>query len=173
MPNYRRFRVPGATWFFTVSIAERGSSVLTERIDALRAAYRATVAEQPIHCDAMVILPDHIHAVWTLPPGDADFSNRWRKIKTRFTQGTGLSGAQSRSMMAKGEAGLWQRRFWEHLIRDPDEERRAIAYCLADPVRHGLVSAPEAWPFSTIHRDMRATVGESPTLPPVSAAAVA
>jgi putative transposase len=173
MPNYRRFRVPGATWFFSVNLAERGSTLLVDRIDLLRAAYQATAAEQPIRCEAMVILPDHLHAVWTLPPGDADFSNRWRKIKARFTLATGQTGWQSRSMERKGEAGLWQRRFWEHLIRDSDEERRAIAFCLSDPVRHGLADRPEDWPFSTIHRDLRSRVGGSPTLPAARSLAVA
>lgn len=122
------------------------------------------VAEHPIRCAAMVILPDHIHAVWTLPPQDADFSRRWQKIKGRFTHATGLKGPQTRSMTEKREAGLWQRRFWEHMIRDAEEERRAIAYCLADPVRHGLVGDAADWPFSTLHRDLRAKVGASPTL---------
>ena len=168
MPNYRRLRVPGATYFFTVNLAERGGTALTDRIDLLREAYRLTVAEQPLRCEAMVILPDHIHAVWTLPPGDADFSRRWQKIKGRFTHTSGLRGAQSSSMAEKREAGLWQRRFWEHMIRDPEEERRAIAHCLSDPVRHGLVARAEDWPFSTLHRDLRARVGESPTLQAVA-----
>nr|MCU0904555.1 transposase [Tabrizicola sp.] len=102
--------------------------------------------------------------VWTLPQGDADFSRRWQKIKARFTHATGLRGVQSPSMAEKREAGLWQRRFWEHMIRDAGEERRAIAFCLSDPVRHGLVAQAEDWPFSTIHRDLRAAVGGPPTL---------
>jgi putative transposase len=164
MPNYRRLRVPGATYFFTVNLAERGSTTLTDRIDLLREAYRLTAAEHPIRCDAMVILPDHIHAVWTLPEGDADFSRRWQKIKGRFTHASGLQGARSQSMERKREAGVWQRRFWEHMIRDADEKLRAIDHCLTDPVRHGLVAVPEDWPFSTIHRDLRTRVGGSPTL---------
>lgn len=79
-----------------------------------------------------------------------------------------MRGAQSSSMAEKREAGLWQRRFWEHMIRDPEEERRAIAHCLSDPVRHGLVARAEDWPFSTLHRDLRAKVGESPTLQAVA-----
>lgn len=157
-------RVPGATYFFTVNLAERGSTVLCDRIDLLREAYRVTAAEHPIRCEAMVVLPDHIHAVWTLPEGDADFSRRWQKIKARFTFATGLRGAQARSMVEKREAGLWQRRFWEHMIRSPDEEARAIAHCLSDPVRHGYVEEAADWPFSTIHRDLRAKVGGPPTL---------
>ena len=164
MPNYRRLRVPGATYFFTVYLAERGGTLLTDRIDLLREAYRLTVAEQPVRCDAMVILPDHIHAVWTLPAGDADFSRRWQKLKGRFTHATGLRGLQSPSMVEKREAGLWQRRFWEHLIRDADEGRRAVAHCLSDPVRHGLATKAEDWPFSTIHRDLRAKVDVSTAL---------
>lgn len=164
MPNYRRLRVPGATYFFTVNLAERGSSVLCDQIDLLRDAYRVTAAEHPIHCDAMVVLPDHIHAVWTLPAGDADFSRRWQKLKARFTFATGLRGVQSRSMLAKREAGLWQRRFWEHMIRDEDERSRAVAHCLSDPIRHGLVERSEDWPFSSIHRDLRRAVGAAPTL---------
>lgn len=164
MPNYRRMRVPGATYFFTVNLAALGDTALTDHIDLLREAYRTTAAEHPIGCKAMVILPDHLHAVWTLPPGDADFSRRWQKIKARFTFATGLRGAQSRSMVQKREAGLWQRRFWEHMIRDPDEEERAIAHCHSDPVRHGYVEEAVDWPFSTLHRDLRAKVGASPTL---------
>ena len=164
MPNYRRLRMPGATYFFTVNLAQRGGSILVEHINLLREAYRLTAAEHPIACDAMVVLPDHIHAVWTLPPGDADFSNRWRKIKARFTHATGLTGPQSSSMIRKREAGLWQRRFWEHMIRDDAERDRAVAYCHQDPLRHGLVKAVRDWPLSTLHRDLRAGVGESPTL---------
>ena len=164
MPNYRRLRKPGGTYFFTVNLAQPGGTALVDHIDRLREAYRMTAAEHPIACKAMVILPDHIHAVWTLPSGDADFSRRWQKIKARFTHATGLRGLQSRSMAEKREAGLWQRRFWEHLIRDPAEEARAIAHCLSDPVRHGYVDQAADWPFSTIHRDLRREVGGSPTL---------
>lgn len=156
MSNYRRLKLPGSTWFFTVNLAERGSARLIGHIDLLRAAYRATVAEHPLFCDAMVILPDHLHAVWTLPPGDSDFSTRWRKIKARFTHATGVRQERSWSKERKREAGLWQRRFWEHCIRDEAEYRRAVTFCLTDPITHGLAKAPEDWVFSTIHRDKRA-----------------
>ncbi len=155
MSQYRRFKRPGATWFFTVHLAERGSARLIEHIDLLRAAYRATASEHPLFCDAMVILPDHLHAVWTLPPGDSDFSTRWRKIKARFTHATGVRQECGWSKERKREAGLWQRRFWEHCIRDEAEYHRAVAFCLTDPVNHGLAKAPEDWTFSTIHRDIR------------------
>lgn len=163
MPTYRRLRAAGATYFFSVNLEVRGGSALTDHIDLLREAYRTTVTAQPIHCGAMVILPDHIHAVWTLPSGDTDVSGRWRKIKGRFTHAIGLR-RQSSGPVSNREARLWQRRFLDHMIRDADEERRAIAYCLGDPVRHGLVTKAEDWPFSTLHRDLRSMAGAPHTL---------
>ena len=160
MSNYRRLRVPGATWFFTVNLADRGRATLTDHIDVLRAAYRVTVAEHPVFCDAMVIMPDHLHAVWTLPEGDADYSIRWRKIKGRFTHGVRRVGFQptvpTPSKVAKAEAGVWQRRFWEHLVRDEDEYARAMRYVIGNPVKHGFVERAENWPYSSVHRDRRA-----------------
>lgn len=85
MSIYRRFRIPGATYFFTVSLADRSSDVLTREVTHLRAAFAMTQRERPFWCDAVVVLPDHLHAVWTLPPGDADYSTRWGAIKARFT----------------------------------------------------------------------------------------
>jgi putative transposase len=155
MPNYRRAMVAGATWFFTVALADRSSSLLTERIDDLRRAFSTGRAELPFRCDAAVILPDHIHMVWTLPEGDADFSTRWKRIKTGFTKAVGRTGPRSASKIAKGEAGIWQRRFWEHMIRDADDFERHIRYCWGNPVKHGLVGRPADWPYSSIHRDIR------------------
>lgn len=154
MSQYRRFKIPGVSYFFTVNLACRGERVLTDHIDVLRWAYSATMREQPVQCDAMVILPDHLHAVWTLPSGDADFSNRWRKIKARFSHGLGQRFCVSQSKSLKREVGVWQRRFWEHCIRDEEEFAGAITYCHMNPVKHGMVAAPSDWPFSTIHRDL-------------------
>lgn len=156
MSFYRRLRPSGATYFFTVNLARRGDDTLTRHIDLLRHAYRVTMEEHPVHCDAMVILPDHLHAVWTLPPGDADYSLRWRKLKGRFTHWTGLACPASPSKARKREAGLWQRRFWEHVIRDDADHAAHVGYCLWNPVKHGLAAAAEDWPFSSIHRDRRA-----------------
>lgn len=156
MSRYRRIRIPGASYFFTVAMAERGGSVLTDRIDLLRAAWRATVAERPVFCDAMVVLPDHLHAVWTLPEGDADYSERWRRIKARFSRALGEHRPRSDSKIAKRECGVWQRRFWEHAIRDERDYRAHVEYCWRNPVKHGLVSRAVDWPFSSIHRDIRA-----------------
>ncbi|MCB2095475.1 MAG: transposase [Rhodobacteraceae bacterium] len=178
MPNYRRFRVAGASYFFTVNLAQRGRSTLTDNIEVLRAAYRATVADHPVRCDAMVVLPDHIHAVWTMPEGDADYSLRWGAIKARFTRGLRRVGfhptndiwpiPRSPSKIAKGDAGIWQRRFWEHMIRDDQDYAAHVRYCWLNPVEHGLVENPEDWPYSSARGAIRAgrrrRVGFHPTI---------
>ncbi|MFC4669275.1 transposase [Seohaeicola nanhaiensis] len=156
MSSYSRRRIPGATYFFTVNLASRGGSDLTDRIDLLRSAYRKTVVEHPVFCDAMVILPDHLHAVWTLPAQDAGFPERWRKIKARFSHAIGEERRRSSSKLAKRELGVWQRRYWEHLIRDDADYRAHVAYCWGNPVKHGYVARAVDWPFSSIHRDIRA-----------------
>ena len=146
MPTYRRLHLPGASYFFTVNLADRRASLLTDRIADLRRAYAETVASAPVICDAMVVLPDHLHAIWTLPPGDSDYSERWRKIKHRFTRAVGAEvgrtahPTRSASKRAKREAGIWQRRFWEHAIRDAQDYRMHVRYCRRNPVKHGLVA---------------------------------
>lgn len=152
MTAYRRLRIPGGTYYFTVRLARRGGAELVEHVDRLRAAYGITCRERPFRTRAIVVLPDHLHAIWTLPPGDADFSTRWRLIKTRFTRDLGHSDPRSLSQAAKRECGLWQRRFWEHAIRDPLDLRLHMDKCREDPVHHGLVTRAEDWPFSSIHR---------------------
>jgi len=155
MPNYVRARIPGATYFFTVKLSDPRLALLTDRIDDLRAAYVATAREAPITCDAMVVLPDHLHAVWTLPPGDSDFPERWRRIKARFSHRIGRHMPRSPSKRGKRECGLWQRRFWEHVIRDEADYHNHIAYCWGNPVKHGLVTRAVDWPYSSLHRDIR------------------
>jgi putative transposase len=154
MSSYRRVFAPGATYFFTVSAAARGSALLTRHIDALRAAHAATLREHPLRVDAMVVLPDHLHAVWTLPDGDADFPLRWRKLKARFTRAVGGTYRRSPSKEARGERGLWQRRNWEHVIRDRADYARHVEYCWHDPVRHGLAARARDWPHSSFHREV-------------------
>lgn len=162
MPRYLRARVPGASYFFTVNLSRRGSRLLVDRVGDLRAAYARTVRDAPVFCDAMVILPDHLHAVWTLPPGDSAYSERWRKIKYRFSRAVGgtvgrpAHPTRSASKVAKRERGIWQRRFWEHAIRDEADYRAHVAYCWGNPVKHGLVERAVDWPYSSIHRDIRA-----------------
>ncbi|WP_172300031.1 transposase [Pseudoruegeria sp. HB172150] len=156
MSEYRRARVAGGTYFFTVNLAERGGSLLVDEIGALREAYRRTVAEAPFRCEAMVVLPDHLHALWTLPEGDSAYSERWRRIKARFSRSVGQARARSASKRAKRECGIWQRRFWEHTIRDERDFTAHLTYCWSNPVRHGLVQRAADWPFSSFQREVRA-----------------
>ena len=156
MSDYRRVRIPGAKYFFTVSLADRSSDLLVREVAHLRAAFAVTQRERPFWCDAFVVLPDHLHAVWTLPPGDADYSTRWRLIKSRFVRAVGEFCPRSESKVVKQERGIWQRRFWEHTIRDEQDYRNHMAYCWGNPVKHGLVERPTDWPYSSIHRDIRA-----------------
>jgi putative transposase len=112
----------------------------------------------PFHIDALVVLPDHLHAVWTLPPDDADFSTRWRLIKTRFVRSLPKSEHLSPVRQARGERGIWQRRFWEHLIRDDSDYARHVEYCYINPLKHGLVRRVRDWPHSSFHRDVDAEI---------------
>ena len=176
MPDYVRPNVNGAYVFFTVTLADRGSDLLVREIAGLRAAVAEVRVERPFEIDAWVVLPDHLHAVWTLPPGDADFSARWGAIKARFTRGVRDSGRvgfqptigadgersvvgwnptlPSASKLRKGDAGVWQRRFWEHHIRDKADYANHVRYCWINPVKHGLVERAVDWPYSSIHRDI-------------------
>lgn len=153
MSEYRRPRVPGASVFFTVALAQRGDCLLIDEIDRLRRAVATTQRERPFTIDAFVVLPDHLHCIWTLPERDCDFALRWRLIKSRFSMGLPM-GQRRASHVRRQERALWQRRYWEHHIRDEGEYRLLLAYCWNNPVKHGLVSSPLAWPFSSIHRDM-------------------
>jgi len=155
MANYIRMRRPVGTYFFTVNVAQPGSWALVDQIDALRAAVWQTQRERPFYIDAMVVLPDHLHAVWTLPKGDADYSTQWRLIKSRFAHGVGSDPARSASKRRKAELGIWQRRFWEHTIRDRSDYRAHVAYCWINPVKHGFVERAVDWPHSSIHRDIK------------------
>jgi putative transposase len=158
MPDYRRTFVPGGCWFFTVNLLERRSSLLTDHIDMLRDATRHARQRYPFHIDAIVVLPDHLHAVWTLPPGDADFSTRWRLIKSRFARSLPKHERISRVRKARGERGIWQRRFWEHLIRDEADYARHVEYCYINPIKHALARQVRDWPHSSFHRDVQAGI---------------
>ena len=155
MPNYIRPKFKGISWFFTVNLADRPSSVLVDHIDALRAATSKVRRSHPFDIDAFVVLPDHLHAVWTLPSGDADFSIRWRLIKSHFSRAVPVIGRPSQSRSSRGERGIWQRRFWDHAIRDERDYQRHVAYCYFNPVKHGLVGRVCDWPYSSFHRDVR------------------
>ena len=186
MSNYVRPRVGGATVFFTVALAQRGDDLLVREVARLREAVRVTKIERPFVIDAWVVLPDHLHAVWTLPEGDSDYSTRWGAIKSRFTRSLRRVGfdptdpeadnvvepngsrpamlssgnravgwnptLRSASKVAKGDAGLWQRRFWERHIRDARDFDAHVRYCWTSPVKHGLVERAEDWALSSVHR---------------------
>ena len=154
MSNYIRPRREGASVFFTVVLAARGSDLLVREIDTLRAAVRRTRDERPFTIDAWVVLPDHLHCVWTLPAGDSDYSVRWRLIKARFSRGLAC-GPLRASHVARQERGIWQRRFWEHHIRDQRDYAAHLRYCWNNPAKHGLVAQAVDWPFSSVHRDIR------------------
>ena len=155
MPNFRRRYVLGGTWFFTVTLRDRRSSLLTDNIDALREVTRWTVRHYPFRIDAFVVLPEHLHAIWTLPSDDTDFSTRWRMIKTRFVRTLPNVEPLTGSMVERGERGVWQRRFWEHHIRNDREFGHYADYCAINPVKHGLVQRAIDWPYSSFHRDMK------------------
>ena len=152
MSNYIRPRRPGACVFLTVTLAQRGASVLVDQIEALRAAVRKTRCDHPFRIDAWVVMPDHMHCVWTMPEGDVAYATRVQLIKARFSREVPL-GHRRPSHVARRERGIWQRRFWEHHIRDSTDFRNHVAYCWHNPVKHGFVEQPQDWPYSSWHRD--------------------
>ena len=152
MPRYRRARIEGGTFFFTVALVDRSSDLLVRHVDRLRRIYRIVQERRPFRTDAICILPDHIHAVWSLPESDADFPSRWSLIKSGFSRGLDAAGSPSPSKLAKREKGVWQRRYWEHAIRDDADLERHVDYIHFNPVKHGYVSRVCDWPHSSFHR---------------------
>ena len=156
MSNYRRLRIPGGCYFFTVNLAERRTDLLVRHIDALREAMREVRRGRPFRIDAFVVLPDHLHAIWTLPEGDDDFATRWMLIKTGFSRHVPADERRSPSRRRRDERGIWQRRYWEHAIRDDGDFAAHVDYVHFNPVKHGFVVDPSGWPYSTVHRHVRA-----------------
>ncbi|MGH7057390.1 MAG: REP-associated tyrosine transposase [Acetobacteraceae bacterium] len=152
MPNYRRNRVPGGTYFFTVNLEDRRCDLLVRRIDALREAVRRVRAARPFVIDAWVVLPEYLHCLWTLPANDTDFPGRWRAIKAAFSQSVARTEVEPSIPRRPGERGIWQRRYWEHTIRSESDYARHMDYIHFNPVKHGLVRAAHEWPFSTFRR---------------------
>jgi putative transposase len=177
MSQYIRPKVPGAVVFFTVNLVDRGADTLVRHIDVLREAVVVTRAKRPFGIDAWVVLPDHMHCVWTLPEGDSDYSTRMAAIKAQFTAGLRRSGFRPTLLQRNGhganggrqrvglkpdledgvrrgdEAPIWQKRFWEHHIRDEADLANHVRYCWINPVKHGLVGHPREWAYSSWHRD--------------------
>jgi putative transposase len=152
--NYRRARVAGGTYFFTVVTFMRQPILCDgDSIEKIKTAFKLVMRKRPFNVDAMVVLPDHIHCLWTLPDDDHDFSTRWRLIKSRFTRGyNGIAPKPSKARSKKKEQTVWQRRFWEHLIRDENDYKQHVEYIHYNPVKHGYVNAPLDLPHSTFNR---------------------
>ena len=185
MSAYIRPKVPGASVFFTVALAHRGADTLVRHIEELRQAVQVTKAKRPFRIDAWVVMPDHMHCVWTLPDGDANFSGRMGEIKGQFSRAIRRSGPAPTLLPTlatqnpygaiggrvrvgeggfgegrvgagpglRGEVPIWQKRFWEHHIRDARDFEAHVRYCWINPVKHGFVDRPEDWPFSSYRRE--------------------
>jgi len=160
--RYRRANTPGATYFFTVNLADRKSHLLVEQIDLLRDVIRKVRQSHPFDIIAMVVLPEHLHAIWRLPEKDTDFPLRWSLIKAAFSRALPKTEAIRHSRKMKRERGIWQRRYWEHQIRDDDDLEKHVAYVHFNPVKHGYVEKAVDWPYSSMHREVaRGNLNES------------
>jgi putative transposase len=146
MSNYRRAFVSGGCWFFTGNLLDRRQTLLVDHIAILRDAVAATRQSYAFTIDAFVVLPDHLHAIWKLPPDDCDFSTRWRLIKNRFARALPKQERLSAVRVARNERGIWQCRFWGHLIRDEADYVRHVEYCYINPLKHRLVTRVRDWP---------------------------
>jgi putative transposase len=152
MSRYRRANVEGGAFFFTVTLADRTSDALVRQVARLRRAYQTVQQRYPFQTVAICVLPDHLHAIWSLPEADADFPLRWNLIKSGFSRAFPSSTSRSQSKEAKREKGIWQRRYWEHAIRDDADLARHIDYIHFNPVKHGYVTKVSDWPHSSFHR---------------------
>jgi putative transposase len=153
--RYRRADAPGGTFFFAVNLANRSSRLLTGHIDLLRDGVRDVRRAHPFTIVAMVVLPDHLHAIWTLPAGDGDYALRWALIKAGFSRRLEKTDPVSEARRRKRERGIWQRRYWEHQLRDEADLARHVDYIHINPVKHGHAGTPVEWPYSSIHRYIR------------------
>ncbi|MCB1886047.1 MAG: transposase [Rhodocyclaceae bacterium] len=152
MSDYRRAWHPGGTWFFTVNLLQRrDNDLLVRHIERLREAVREVRRRHPFAIHGWVVLPEHMHCVWELPPSDTDFATRWRLIKSGFSKVLPATERRSAVRRGRGERGIWQRRYWEHRIRDERDYRAHLDYLHVNPLRHGLVKRVADWPHSTFH----------------------
>ena len=163
MPKYRRARVPGASYFFTVVTHNRTPlfrDAAARRM--LRGAFQDCLAKWPFTITAIVLLPDHLHTIWTLPPGDDEYSRRWNLIKKEFTKRWLAAGGReaqiSEARRREHRRGVWQPRFWEHILETDDDFERHFDYIHYNPVKHGHARCPVDWPWSSFHRWVRAGV---------------
>ena len=150
--RYRRATNKGGSYFFTVNLADRNETLLVDHLNILRQVINQVKKRHPFKLDAMVVLPDHLHAVITMPENDNNYPMRWRLIKAGFSRQIPGQERISESRKRKGERGIWQRRYWEHLIRSDIDYEKHIDYIHYNPVKHKYVSQATQWPFSTIHK---------------------
>ena len=159
--RYRRAFVEGGSFFFTLVTERRRPIFLSDvAVDVLRASFRTVQQKRPFSLDAVVVLPEHLHCIWTLPPGDADFATRWRLIKTWFTRhcDPSIRPEVSSVQSNRQEQGIWQHRYWEHMLRDVKDFERHVEYIHYNPVKHGHASSPFAWPHSSFRRYVEAGI---------------
>jgi putative transposase len=136
---YRRDFTPGGTYFFTVVTADRRPLLAgPAAAEILRGAFRIVMAHYPFRIDAIIVLHDHLHTIWTLPEGDSNYPLRWNRIKGRFTEA-----------LPAHIRPVWQNRYWEHRIRSDADFDHHASYIHWNPVKHGLVQAPGEWPYSS------------------------
>jgi putative transposase len=157
MSDYIRAKSPGGTFFFTVvTHRRRGILTFSKSRELLREVVRGVQRAYPFSIDAWVLLPNHLHCLWTLPEGDGDFSKRWALIKLGFSKKASHLRTRDNDLsaprQARHESPIWQKRFWEHQIRDDADLSRHLDYIHFNPVKHGLVTRVQEWPFSTFHR---------------------
>lgn len=159
--QYRRVFIPGGSFFFTL-VTEKRNPIFAaaENIDTLRQAFRQVKQSSPFDIDGIVVMPDHLHCIWTLPSGDRDYPTRWRLIKTWFTKhcNAHLKTPPNQARKNKQEQAIWQHRYWEHTLRDETDFVRHIEYIHYNPVKHGYVSAPKDWQYSSFHRYVKAGI---------------
>jgi putative transposase len=148
--KYRRLYIPGGRYAFTVVTANR-KPILIDNIERLRDAFCLCLSRYPFEIEAIVVLPDHLHTIWKLPEGDADFSTRWMVIKHKFSSGL-PAAAVSTSKAKKREKGIWHRRFWEHHIRNESDWKNQLNYIYNNPVKHKYVTSPDDWPYNSYHQ---------------------
>jgi putative transposase len=148
--NYRRSFISGGTFFFTVTLQNRKSALLVEQVHLLKEAFRRVKSQYPFYIKAYVILPEHLHMIWELPPDDWNYSQRWQQIKAHFSKLVYKSGIEL-SKTKHNEYRLWQRRFWEHTIKDVRDFESHINYIHYNPIKHGLVNDLHDWPYSSFH----------------------
>ena len=154
MVNYRRSQTPGGTFFFTVNLRDRSANHLITHIHQLRNCIRSVKQQRPFEIIALVVLPDHLHAVFRLPKNDHDFPGRWKLIKSRFSRALIKEGVVLKKS-EKGEINLWQRRYWEHQIRNEADLQTHVDYIHFNPVKPGHVERANDWPHSSFHRFVR------------------